>query len=298
MILFLINPCRKDTPLSFVLSFVPLFSSIGTRFFHVCLSRDCCEKGLQCIATQTYLLLHTKKAFLLNMGHTEDERKNSRIVIPVMLAIASSVLLMTPTTFSALLPNAEAAMLAQDVVTYTLKGQVTTVNLAGSANYPTFHYIISAQPQNGKIVTLDAKAGQLTYQPNTSFAGVDSFNYKIVSNNNETWTSNTGIVKVAVVEPWKQYCNNNPITPLQLTQYVKDRHLTAANMPGIIGTTNIEPMKATPLGNMEYVNAKIAFELANGSYSWWMLDLGQKAWMMDNYCNLLDRTDLWLNPQR
>ena len=234
------------------------------------------------------------------MRQTEDERRRkATIAIPAMLAIgSSSFLLMTPTIFSALLPNAEATMLAQDVVTYTLKGQPTIVNLEGSANYPTFHYVIPTQPQNGKIVTLDAKNGHLLYQPNAGFAGIDLFKYRIGSNYNETWISNTGIVKVAVVEPWKQYCYNNPITPLQLSQYVKAKQLTAANMPEIIGTTNIEPMKATPVGNMEYVDAKAAFELANGSYSWWTLDLGQKAWMMDNYCNLLDRTDLWLNPQR
>lgn len=229
-----------------------------------------------------------------------ERRKKATVTIPALMVAATSslLLLMSPTMFSTLIQNAEATMLVQNVATYTLEDQPITMNLAGSANYPTFHYIIAAQPQNGKIINLNEKTGHLIYLPEKGFVGIDLFKYRIVSNYNETWTSNTGTVKVAVVEPWKQYCYNNPITPLQLSQYVTAKQLTAANMPGIIGTTNIEPIKATPLGNMEYVNAKIAFELANGSYSWWSLGLDQKAWMTDNYCNLLDRTDLWLNPER
>jgi hypothetical protein len=199
---------------------------------------------------------------------------------------------------STLLPKAEATMLSQDIITYTLKGQPTMMQLSGSANYSTFHYEIAVQPLNGKIVMLDAKSGQLVYKPNSDFTGIDSLRYRIVSNYNETWSSNTATGKVAVVEPWKQYCYNSQITPIQLSQYIKAKQLTAANMPGIMGTTNIEPLKATPQGHMEYVDAKAAFEVANGSYSWWTLNLEQKAWIMDNYCNLLDRTDLWLNPQR
>ena len=64
------------------------------------------------------------------------------------------------------------------------------------------------------------------------------------------------------------------------------------------GAVNFDTVRATPEGQMAYVNAKIAFELANGPYSWWTLDLGQKAWMIEKYCDLLDKTDLWLNPRR
>ena len=197
----------------------------------------------------------------------------------------------------AFLPRAEATMLSQDIVTYTLKDEPTTIKLQGSANYSTFHYEIAAPPQQGRIVSLDANTGEALYQPNSGFAGIDSFTYKIVSNYNGAWTSDAGKVRVAVVEPWRQYCYDSPITPIQLSQYIKAKQLTAANMPGIIGTTNIEPLKATPQGHMEYVDAKAAFEAANGQYSWWTLDLEQKAWIMDGYCNLLDRTDLWMNPQ-
>lgn len=215
----------------------------------------------------------------------------------LMSAITAAALLLMPTAFSALLPNAEAVMLSQDIVTYTLKDEQTKINLAGSADYPTFHYVITTQPQNGKIVSFDAKTGAVTYQPNSGFAGIDSFKYRIVSDFNDAWTSNKATVKVAIAEPWKQYCNDCPVTPVQLSQYVKAKNLTAANMPDA-GATNFEPLRATPEGQMAYVNAKIAFELANGPYSWWTLDLGQKAWMMDKYCDLLDKTDLWLNPQR
>jgi hypothetical protein len=207
-------------------------------------------------------------------------------------------LLVMPMAFQTLLPRAEAVMLAQNIVTYTLKDEPTAVKLQGSANYSTFHYEIATPPHNGVIVSLDAKTGEALYQPNSEFAGIDSFTYKIVSNYNEAWASSAGTVRVAVVEPWRQYCFDSPITPVQLSQYIKAKQLTTANMPGIIGTTNIEPLKATPQGHMEYIDAKAAYEVANGSYSWWTLDLEQKAWIMDNYCNLLDRTDLWLNPQR
>jgi hypothetical protein len=198
---------------------------------------------------------------------------------------------------SALLPNAEAVMLAQDIVVQTLKNQQATVNLSGSANYPTFHYVIVTQPQNGKIVSLDAETGKVLYQPNSGFAGIDSFRYRIASDFNDSWTSNTATVKIAVAEPWKQYCNDCPITPVQLSQYVKAKSLTAVNMPDA-GAVNFDRVRATPEGQMAYVNAKIAYELANGPYSWWTLDLGQKAWMMEKYCDLLDKTDLWLNPRR
>ncbi len=214
-----------------------------------------------------------------------------------LLSVIAAALLLMPAIFSVLLPNAEAVMLSQDIVTYTLKNEQTTISLTGSANYPTFHYVITAQPQNGKIISFDAKTGQVIYQPNSGFAGIDSFKYRIVSDFNDTWASNKATVKVAVAEPWKQYCNDCPITPVQLSQYIKDKHLTEANMPDI-GAVNFEPLKATPEGQMAYTNAKIAYELANGPYSWWNLDLGQKAWMMDKYCDLLDRTDLWLNPPR
>lgn len=215
----------------------------------------------------------------------------------LLSVIAATALLLAPATFSVLLPNAEAAMLSQDIVTYTLKNEQVKVNLTGSANYPTFHYVITNQPQNGKIVSFDAKTGQVAYQPNSGFTGIDSFKYRIVSDFNDTWTSNKATIKVAVAEPWKQYCNDCPITPVQLSQYVKAKNLTAASMPDA-GAANFEPLKATPEGQMAYVDAKIAFELVNGPYSWWTLDLGQKAWMMDKYCDLLDKTDLWLNPVR
>ena len=75
---------------------------------------------------------------------------------------------------SAFLPNAEAVMLSQDIVVQTLKNEQTTVKLSGSANYPTFHYVITSQPQNGKIVSLDAETGEVLYQPNSGFSGIDS----------------------------------------------------------------------------------------------------------------------------
>lgn len=198
---------------------------------------------------------------------------------------------------SAFLPNADAVMLSQDIVVQTLKNEQTTVKLSGSANYSTFHYVITTQPQNGKIVSLDAETGEVLYQPNSGFSGIDSFRYRIVSDFNDTWVSDKATVKVAVVEPWKQHCNDCPITPVQLSQYVKAKSLTAANMPDA-GAVNFDAVRATPEGQMAYVNAKIAYELANGPYSWWTLDLGQKAWMIEKYCDLLDKTDLWLNPRR
>ena len=197
----------------------------------------------------------------------------------------------------AFLPRAEAVMLSQDIVALTLKDELATITLSGSANYPTFHYVIVAQPQNGKILSLDEKSGELVYQPNPGFAGADSIRYRIASDFNDAWTSDTGTVKIAIAEPWKQYCSDCPITPVQLSQYVKAKSLTAANMPDA-GAVNFDRLRATDEGQMAYVNAKIAYELANGPYSWWTLDLGQKAWMIEKYCDLLDRTDLWLNPTR
>lgn len=85
-------------------------------------------------------------------------------------------------------------------MTYTLKNEQTTVNLTGSANYPTFNYVITMQPQNGKTVFLDANTGTAVYRPNSGFADIDSFKYRIVSDFNDSWTSDKITVKIAVVE--------------------------------------------------------------------------------------------------
>lgn len=198
---------------------------------------------------------------------------------------------------STILPKAEAVMLSQDIVAFTLKNEQMTINLIGSANYPTFHYVITTQPQNGKILSLDIKTGVAIYQPNPGFAGTDTFKYRIVSDFNDTWTSNKATVRIAIAEPWEQYCGDCQVTPVQLSLYIKDNSLTAANMPDA-GAANFDRLRATEEGHMAYVNARIAYELANGPYSWWTLDLGQKAWMIEKYCDLLFRTDAWLNPTR
>ena len=81
------------------------------------------------------------------------------------------------------------------------------------------------------------------------------------------------------------------LSALGLAAYMKDSSLgVPANSPEIIGTTNIEPIKATPYGKMAYTNAKIAVELSG--QSWWALDLGQKAFLIEQYCNLLDKAEL------
>lgn len=163
------------------------------------------------------------------------------------------------------------------------------IQLEGSANYPTFKYVVIRSPMNGTL-TLDSASGIATYVPNQGFVGIDSFKYRIVSTINATWTSSTAIVKMAVGEPWQEFCGSD-LDPLQLSSYMRDSSLgLPANSPEIIGTTNIEPIKATPYGHMAYTNAKIAVEMSG--QSWWALNLGQKAFLIDQYCNLLDKAEL------
>ena len=150
--------------------------------------------------------------------------------------------------------------------------------MQGSAIYPTFHYELTKAPANG-VYLFDAATGKGVYTPNAGFTGIDRISYKIVSNYNDDWHSDIATIKIAVAEPWAQFAIDEvtaKMSPIDLAQYIKDRNLTAANMSDVPGITNIEPYKLTPYGKMAYANAKIAFELANGQYSWWTLSLGQK----------------------
>lgn len=185
---------------------------------------------------------------------------------------------------------ANAEMVAKGKSFYLDKNtSLNAIQLEGSANYPTFKYEVTNSPKNGTLV-LDANNGKVNYAPNAGFTGIDSFKYRIVSTLNSTWVSSKATVMLAVGEPWSEFCGST-LSPLGLSRYMEDSSLgVPANSPEIIGTTNIEPMKATPYGHMAYTNAKIAVELSGES--WWALDLGQKAFLMDQYCNLLDKAEL------
>lgn len=193
-------------------------------------------------------------------------------------------------SFGFAVPAAQAEMVANTLALYLDKDTADKkIQLEGSANYPTFKYEVTRGPMNGTLI-LDSASGKATYTPNSGFAGVDSFKYRIVSTINSTWTSSNAVVKMAVGEPWHEFCGSD-LNPLQLSLYMKDKSLgVPSNSPEIIGTTNIEPIKATPYGHMAYTNAKIAVEMSG--QSWWALNLGQKAFLIDQYCNLLDKAEL------
>lgn len=179
------------------------------------------------------------------------------------------------------LKTAEAAMISNGINTYTLKNSPTGIQMVGTANYPTFHYVIMTAPANGQI-QFDGATGEAFYQPNIGFQGVDSFTYKIVSNYSQEWFSNTATVKIAVVENWTAFYPEK-VTPVVLAQYVKDKSMTSATVNEIPGVTNIEPYKQTPQGKVAYSNVKAAWEMSGNS--WWSLTLGQKQWLMDNLHN-------------
>lgn len=183
--------------------------------------------------------------------------------------------------------TAEAAMISNNVRTWTLKGEPSTVQMVGTANYPTFHYVIMSVPANGQIPSYDGVTGEAFYQPNAGFTGVDSFTYRIVSNYNSAWFSNTATVKIAVVENWTEYYPA-ATTPVLMSDYVIAKGLNASTVNEIPGVTNIEPYKQTPQGHINYVNVKAAYELAG--QNWWDLTLGQKMWLMEN---LYYKTGQW-----
>lgn len=186
---------------------------------------------------------------------------------------------------------AQAEMVAKDATFYLDKNtnNMAGYQLEGSANYPTFQYEVSLYSKNGWLV-VDSDTGKIGYTPNTGFTGIDSFKYRIVSELNSNWFSSKATGRAVVGEPWDAYCGAK-LTPIGLSIYMKDSSLgVPANSPEILGTTNIEPIKATPYGKMAYTNAKIAVELSG--QSWWELDLGQKAFLIEQYCNLLDKAEL------
>ena len=191
------------------------------------------------------------------------------------LAIFSVAGLVTP------MKTAEAAMISNSINSYTLKNEPTTIQLVGTANYPTFHYVVMSGAANGSL-QFDGATGEVFYQPNANFQGVDSFTYRIVSNYNNAWFSNTATVKIAVVENWTEFYPEQ-VTPVVLAQYIKDKSMTSATVNEIPGVTNIEPYKATPQGKVAYSNVKASWELSG--QSWWDLTLGQKMWLMENLHN-------------
>lgn len=216
---------------------------------------------------------------------TKTESKTLRITNMMTIVVTIASLLGV-----SLVAPAQAEMVAKNATFYLDKN--TTIDgyqLEGSANYPTFQYEVSVYPTNGALV-LDPDTGKIGYIPNTGFTGVDSFKYRIVSELNSNWYSSKATVRAVVGEPWNAYCGAE-LTPIGLSMYMKDSSLgVPANSPEIIGTTNIEPIKATPYGKMAYANSKIAIELSG--QSWWALSLGQKAFLIEQYCTLLDKGEL------
>lgn len=202
------------------------------------------------------------------------------MMIVVILTLLFAITFATP---------AQAEMTAKSTAFYLDKAtSITDAQLEGFADYPTFRYEVTSNPKNG--IALDANSGKMTYSPNVGFTGIDSFKYRIVSTINSNWFSSQATVKMVVGEPWNAFCGSD-LSPIGLSTYMKNKSLgLPANTPEIYGTTNIEPMKATPYGKMAYTNAKIAVELSGRS--WWALDLGQKAFLMEHYCNLLDKAEL------
>lgn len=217
-------------------------------------------------------------------------KENIRSSITGVLKTTTLVVAVASILIVSLAAPARAEMIAKDGTFYLHKDTVIEgYQLEGSANYPTFNYQVSVYPKNGTLI-LSPESGMITYTPNPGFTGIDSFKYKIVSSLNSNWYSAKATVTAVVGEPWSPYCGAK-LTPIGLAAYMKDSSLgVPANSPEIIGTTNIEPIKATPYGKMAYTNAKIAVELSG--QSWWALDLGQKAFLMEQYCNLLDKTEL------
>lgn len=185
--------------------------------------------------------------------------------------------------------NANAELVAQPIVTWTLKSEPTTVQLVGSGNYNDWHYVIMSTPSHGTLLSYDGLTGQALYQPNAGFTGIDSFTYRLVKNMNTNWYSATVTVKIAVVEPC-QFCSAHS-SVVDLANYFKAKNYTPANAPEVQGVTNLEPRKATADGSVAYTNAKIAITLSG--QDWYSFSLGQRAYMMDNYCNLLNKSDMW-----
>ena len=203
------------------------------------------------------------------------------VIISVIIASMLGIPLIAP---------AHGEMVVKNATFYLDKN--TTIDgyqLEGSANYPTFQYEVSIYPKNGALI-LDPATGKIGYTPNSGFTGIDSFKYRIVSELNSSWYSSKATVRAVVGEPWNEYCGAK-LTPIGLSTYMKDSSLgVPANSPEILGTTNIEPIKATPYGMMAYTNSKIAVELSG--QSWWALSLGQKAFLIEQYCILLDKAEL------
>lgn len=210
-----------------------------------------------------------------------------------MKAIMSSVALLSATLLLAavaIIPHtisAHAELIAQNITTYTLVSEPTTIQLAGSGNYNDWHYVIQTQATHGTVLSYDGVTGQALYQPNAGYVGTDSFTYNLVKNLNTGWFSMPATVKIAIVPNWTEYYPAKT-TPVLMSQYVAAKSMSPANTPEIPGITNIEPYKATAEGYARYWNVRGAWELSG--QSWWSLTLGQKQWLMEN---LPFQTGLW-----
>jgi hypothetical protein len=178
--------------------------------------------------------------------------------------------------------TAEAALVSENIYTYTLKNEPTTVQMVGSGNYNDWHYVVKSQPTYGVVPSFDGVTGEAFYQPNAGVNGIaDKFTYRLEKDNPD-WFSNTSTVRIAIVENWTEFYPEK-VTPVVLMQYIKDKGLTSATVNTTPGVSNIEPYKATPQGKIAYSNVKAAWELSG--QSWWNLSLGQKQWLMDNLHN-------------
>lgn len=216
-----------------------------------------------------------------------------------MTTAVALALFLAAAAYTSTAAKAEAVMVATSYETYTLKDQALWLYLQGSANYPTFKFEVVRQPANGIYTLQDNVSGKGYYTPNTGFTGIDTIKYKIVSIYNSAWHSDVATIKIAVAEPWAQFAlgeETAKTSPIDLAQYLKERGIGPSTTNQIFDVTNIEPYKQTPYGKMAYANAKIAFELANGSWSWWELSLGQKQWLMENYIELLGKAYIYFNP--
>lgn len=185
---------------------------------------------------------------------------------------------------------AHAEMLSQNITTYTIKSEPTTIKLVGSSQWNNFHFVIMSMASHGTIPSYNGVTGEVFYQPTAGFTGIDSFTYRIVSNENTNWFSATTTVKIAVVEDCSNYCQNKS-SVVDLANFMKAQQYTPANAPEIPGVTNLEPRKATAYGQVVYTDAKIAVTLSG--QDWYSFSLGQRAYMMDNYCTLLNKSDIW-----
>lgn len=185
--------------------------------------------------------------------------------------------------------NVEATMIANSLETFAIRNTPTNIQLVGTANYPTYHYEIVAQPSSGSAVLKDSAKGIVTFTPPADTDGIVlTFSYKIVSNYNPAWFSNVATVKVAVVKQWTAYYPA-VTTPVQIANFIRDRQLTAATATEEPGVTNIEPYKATSEGSVHYSNVKAAWIMTG--QDWYKLTLGQRQYLMDE---LPFKTGLWI----